>query len=476
MIRALALALVLLAAAPLAAGARAAPLPPEVRKALARAGVPVEAVSIVVEPVHDGPVLLAHQAQAPMNPASTMKLVTTFAALELLGPAYRFRTDVLATGPVKGGVLEGDLVIRGGGDPKLTYERLWQLAHQLRARGIREIRGDVILDRGWFAPGVHDAGRFDNEPRRAYNVGPDALLVNFQVVDFTFIPDGEGVRVAGEPDLPNVEIASHLRLAPEPCGAWRRGIDYRIEEQGLIATVVFEGTYPAGCGERSWPLALFDPVRFAESAWRWLWSEAGGVLRGRVVDGATPPAARLVYRHESEPLANLVRDVNKFSNNVMARHLFLALSAERDGGGGTAPASAAIVAGWLAGRGIAAPELVLENGSGLSREERASAATLASVLRAAWASPVMPELAASLPVFAVDGTLKSRRGEAATGHAHLKGGTLTGVQSAAGYVLDRRGRRWIVVMVVNHPQAGAAQPAIDALVEWVHSRPGRARR
>lgn len=458
-------AIAILALAPAVAAANG--LPGSVRAALAKARVPESAVSVVVEPVLDGPVRVAHQINAPMNPASVMKLFTTFAALELLGPAFTFHTDVLATGEIARGVLAGDLVIRGGGDPKLTYERLWQLAHQLRSRGIREIRGDVILDRGYFAPAAHDPGRFDKEPRRAYNAGPDALLVNFQAIDFRFIPEADAVRVAGEPDLPNVEVASRIRLTQEPCGNWRQGLSYDVVENGLMATIVFQGAYSVHCGERGWPLSLLDGARFTESAWRWLWSESGGVLRGTVRAGATPAEARLVHRHDSEPLANLVRDTNKFSNNVMARHLFLALSAESQGGAGEAQASARILAEWLHARGIMAPELVLENGSGLSRTERASAATLASLLRSAWASPVMAELVASLPVLSVDGTLK-RRLAAAGGFAHLKGGTLTGVQSVAGYVLDRRGRRWIVVMVVNHPHAQAAQPAIDALIDWVH--------
>lgn len=444
-------------------------LPKPVRDALKRAGVPLDSVSAVVEEVNGSSPLVSHRAAEPLNPASVMKLVTTYAALDLLGPAFTFRTDVLVTGELKGGVLEGDLVFRGGGDPKLTYERIWRIARQLRSRGVREIRGDVILDRSYFAPVAYDPARFDNDPRRAYNVGPDPLLVNFQVVDFRFIPGPDGVRVTGEPDLPNVEIASRIELTSVPCGSWRRNLEYQVEENGLVALAVFSGTYPADCGERTWPLALFDGQRFFESTFRWLWSEAGGTLRGRLRMAPTPSAARPFLRHESEPLASLVRDTNKFSNNVMARHLFLALSAER-GAPGEALASERIVRDWLAAKGIRADSLVLENGSGLSRSERASAATVAAVLKSAWTSPVMPELMASLPVFAVDGTLKSRRALGAAGHAHLKGGTLTGVQSVAGYVLDRSGKRWIVVMIVNHPNAGAAQGALDALVEWVGAR------
>lgn len=442
-----------------------APLPAPVREALARAGVPESAVGAVVVPVAGGARLVSHNADLLLNPASTIKLVTTFAGLDLLGPAYTFRTDVLAAGEISGGVLAGDLVLKGGGDPKLTYERLWQLARQLRARGLREIRGDVILDRSWFAPALHDPAKFDGESRRAYNVGPDALLVNFKAIDFRFVPDGAGVRVVAEPDFPNVEVASRLKPVPEACNNWRRGLKYEIEENGLLATVVFSGTYPADCGEKAWALSVFDADRYAEAAWRWIWSEAGGRLVGKVRAGTAPANAVPFHRFESEPLAAIVRDINKFSNNVMARQLFLTLSAEKAGAPGDAAASERVVREWLAAKGIAAPGLVLDNGSGLSRGVRISAGALAAVLRAAWASPAMPELVSSLSLFAVDGTFKLRNGNAA-GQAHLKGGTLTGVQAVAGFVLDAKGERWVVVAIANHDNANRAQGALDALVEW----------
>jgi D-alanyl-D-alanine carboxypeptidase/D-alanyl-D-alanine-endopeptidase (penicillin-binding protein 4) len=458
----------LLLAAPLALSAR--DLPRTVLDALAAAGVPASAVAIKVEPADGGPAVLSHQERAAFNPASVMKLVTSYAALDLLGPAFTFRTDALLAGELHDGVLAGDLVLRGGGDPKLTYERMWRMAHRLRARGLREIRGDVVVDRGYFAPLPAEPRAFDAEPRRAYNVAPDALLVNFGAVDFTFVPAGEAVRVLAEPDLPNVQVTSRIHAVPGPCGAWRHGLHYDVQATGLLATVAFAGDYPLECGERAWPLAVFDDARFFESVFRWVWSEAGGKLTGKVRDGPTPAGARLFDREESEPLASLIRDMNKFSNNVMARHLFLALSAERTAGNGSAAESARIVREWLAAKGIDAPELVLENGSGLSRDERLSAATLAALLKSAWASGSMPDLAASLPIFAVDGTLGSRPASGSAGRAHLKGGTLTGVQSLAGYVLDRSGRRWIVVMLVNHRNANAAQPAFDALVDWVGRR------
>jgi D-alanyl-D-alanine carboxypeptidase/D-alanyl-D-alanine-endopeptidase (penicillin-binding protein 4) len=199
---------------------------------------------------------------------------------------------------------------------------------------------------------------------------------------------------------------------------------------------------------------------------RSVWSEIGGKLRGKVREGKVPADARLLMRAQSEPLANLVRDMNKFSNNVMARNIFLALSAQQSGAG-EAGASARVVREWLAARGIEAPGFAVENGAGLSRDDRITAGTLAALLQRVWTTPLMPEIASSMPVFATDGTLRKRASPAA-GQAHLKGGTLTGVQSMAGYVVDRGGKRWVVVMIANHPKANAAQPALDALVAWVH--------
>jgi D-alanyl-D-alanine carboxypeptidase/D-alanyl-D-alanine-endopeptidase (penicillin-binding protein 4) len=318
---------------------------------------------------------------------------------------------------------------------------------------------------------AHDPGKFDGESRRAYNVGIDAFLVNFQAVNFTVIPDGGGgardhgarpaQRPGGEPH----------RLVQGACNDWRRALKVEFEENGLIATVVISGNFPSECGEKTWPLALLDGPRYSEAAWRWVWSEAGGVLRGKVRAGATPPDARLFYRHDSEPLASLVRDMNKYSNNVMASQLYLALSAER-GAPGEARASEKVLRDWLKARAIDAPGFSIENGSGLSRNDRITPRTLATLLRTAWSSGSMPEITSSLPIFAVDGTLKLRKPGTVAGQAHLKGGTLTGVQSMAGYVLDARGRRWVVVMILNHPNANAAQPALDALVEWVYRLPG----
>src|SRR5437868_12900743 len=183
-------------------------LPLPVAQALKNAGIPIANVAVAVQDLsQDRPVLGVNQTM-PMNPASTMKLVTTYAGLELLGPAYRWQTQAFVAGALKDGVLEGDLVLKGGGDPHLTLEDFWLLLRGLRARGLKDIRGDVVLDRTRFGPVEYDATRFDGDSLRPYNVGADALLLNFKSVRFPFCADpGAGdVRVSADP--PIVEVAN----------------------------------------------------------------------------------------------------------------------------------------------------------------------------------------------------------------------------------------------------------------------------
>jgi D-alanyl-D-alanine carboxypeptidase/D-alanyl-D-alanine-endopeptidase (penicillin-binding protein 4) len=439
----------------------AADLPRPVLQALKAAGIPPRSVGAVVQEVGSARPSVAHEAQDTMNPASVMKLVTTYAALELLGPAYRWKTEAYVDG--------NDVVLKGYGDPKLNYESFWMLLRALRGRGLRDIHGDLVLDRSWFGP-VAD-GRIDDDSFRPYNVAPDALLVNFKSLHFTFLPAESAVRVFAEPALPGLEIVNSLKLAEGGCPEGRafRSL-LQAEFQSKPPRASFTGAYPVACGEKELNVALYEPQEYVAAMVKQLWAEMGGTWAGVVRQGSASPAARLLYVHESEPLAEIVRDINKFSNNVMARQLYLTLAAEM--GGAPARPELALVAikQLLTTRGIKAPELVIENGSGLSRVERSSAGTIAAVLAAAWRSPVMPEFVSSLPVVAADGTMKKRLlGAGVAGHAHIKSGLLQDVRSIAGYVLDRQGRRHLVVMIINHPRASAeGEPALNALLEWVY--------
>jgi len=455
---------VVLVLAPLISGAWAASLPKPVAQALRSAGIPLSSVSAVVQEVGAARASLVFNEREPRNPASVMKLVTTDAALELLGPAYRWKTEVYLDGE--------NVVIKGYGDPKLSYQSFWLLLRNLRGRGVTEIRGDVLLDRSYFAP-VPDVP-FDGEAYRTYNVPPDALLVNFRSLRFSFMPEDANVRVYVEPALPGLEVMNLLRLSGGACPDGRafREILQASFESSPRPRASFTGEYPLSCGERELSVALYSPEEYVTAMLRQLWTEMGGTWKGIARDGAASPGAKLVYVHESEPLAEVVRDINKFSNNVMARQLFLTLAAESMGPPAQAADATRVVKQWLTLKNIQAPELVLENGSGLSRVERISAAHLAALMQAAWASPVMAEFVSSLPLVALDGTMRKRLlGERIAGSAHVKTGLLQDARAIAGYVLDRKGKRQVVVMLVNHPKALQADAAMDALLAWAYDSP-----
>lgn len=437
-------------------------LPPAVEAALVRAKVPLDAATFVVlEADGKAPPRLSHRAAVPVNPASIAKLATTFAALDLLGPAFTWTTPVFIDGTTRDGVLRGNLYLKGGGDPKLLTEQLWLLLRRVQGLGIRSIDGDIVLDRSAFESAAPDPAAFDGEPLRPYNAAPDALLINFKSVVLTFTPSGDRARIQLEPGLAGVQVPASVALAPGECNDWRAGLKADFSEPGRIRMA---GAYPLACGERIWPLAFADPGSFAARAVAGTWQQLGGVLSGRVREGSVPPGLAPVFQWHSSTLAEIIRDVNKFSNNVMAQQIFLTLSLQLQGVG-TAEASRQMMRQWWRDR-IGGPDVpTFSNGAGLSREERITGAQLAQLLQTAWRSPLMPELVASLPLTGVDGTMRRTRGNT-VGLAHLKSGSLRDVAGIAGYVDGVSGKRYVLVAIANDQHAAAARPAFDALVEW----------
>ena len=448
------------------ASATAGALPAEVEAALTRARLPRDALSVVVVDAQGGrtPPRLAHRAQVPVNPASVMKLVTTYAALEQLGPAYVWNTPVYLQGTVQEGSLRGNVYIQGQGDPKLVMERLWLLMRRLQGQGIQVIVGDIVLDRSAFDVPEHDPARFDGEPLRPYNAAPDALLLNYKSSVMTFVPDASAglARIQYDPPLAGVQRQATVALAAPgtKCGDWRGGLHAELADPVKVA---FQGVYPAACGERVWPVAAADPSGFAARAVEGMWRELGGKLTGSVRDGKVPAGLKPAFVVTSPALAEVVRDVNKYSNNVMAQHVFLTLALQKNGVATFDGAREALRQWWVARMGDAELPLA-DNGAGLSRDARITAQSLARMLQVAWASPVMPELVASLPISGVDGTL--RRSQSRAGTAHLKTGSLRDVMAVAGYVHGASGRRYVLVAVVNHANAGGARPVLDALADW----------
>jgi len=459
----------------LCASAHAA-LPGGVVRAFDDAGVPLSGVSVVVRESGQPQPLFTHDPNRPMNPASVMKVVTTYAALDLLGPDFRWKTEAYLAGKLdRKGTLAGNLVLKGYGDPKITIEQWQAFMGDLRKQGLAAITGDLVLDRSHFKLPEHDPAAFDQEPLRPYNVGPDALLVNFKSVRFAFAPAsaGNAVAVRADPPLPEVAVSGVPQLVGSDCGDWRATLAAQYVDLGSNAVATFPGGYPQSCGEREWYVALLDHPHYVHGMFTTYFRERGGRFSGTVAEGRPPRNAKPFAVMESAPLYDIVRDVNKLSNNVMARQIFLTLATAKHPPPATPALAADVVQKWLKDKHVAIPGLVLENGSGLSRRERLTAAGIAQLLASADASPVREEFASSLAVAAMDGTVQKRfRDGTVAGQALLKTGTLEGVRAIAGYVIDAEGRRFIVAAIVNHPNAWRAGPALDYLVQWVYAEGG----
>ena len=467
-------------------------LPITVTDVLQKAGVPADNVSIYVQalaeqPTKLNPPILTHLSSLALNPASTMKLLTSYASLSLLGPAYRWKTEVYSDGILNNGVLNGNLYVKGYGDPNFMTADFWRLLNSLRQLGVKEIKGDLVIDNSYFATNLQSTESFDGEPLRAYNAQPSAFSINLKASSFKFDSDANQVTITQEPNLPEIKIVNLLKvnnLKPEnsqtvsaQCSVWRNTLGYDVKSVENTAIVTFNGTYAPNCKDKYLELLAIDENNYTLYLFRKLWTELGGSFNGKLLTKNVPIDAKKLIQQDAKTLAQILPDMNKWSNNLMARQLLLTLAAESAtvdniDVSATQDNGAIAVERWLKSIGLHFDELVIENGSGLSRIERISAEHMGQMLVNAYYSPVMPELMSSLPILAVDGTmLKRMKDSNLKGRAHLKTGSINGAFTLAGYVLGSEGQRYVVVFMANHPNAALTKPAQDALLEWVILQP-----
>jgi D-alanyl-D-alanine carboxypeptidase/D-alanyl-D-alanine-endopeptidase (penicillin-binding protein 4) len=455
------------------AHARDSQLPPAVQRVMNRAGIPARNVSIYVRDAGSNEVVLAINDNQPRSPASVIKVLTTYAALDALGPSYTWKTRAYVNGRLANGVLNGDLVVVGGGDPYMTAERWWRFVQELREQGLAKITGDFVIDHSYFAPQEGSRGDFDAQPFRTYNVLPDALMVNFQTSRFTIIANSlrDQPLILVNPLPSNLAMSNQVRLGNGRCQGYDRGVEFDTPDPiDAPNTLVVRGVFPSACGSYSISRAIMTAPDYAYGTFRTLWTQSGGAIDGAMRIETLPADAALLYEHDSLPLAEIIRLVNKYSNNVMARHLMLTLGVEKYGPPATIDSGRTAIRTWLASRGIEMPGFVMDNGSGLSRAERVTARGLGEMLDLAWHSPFMPEFAASLPLSATDGTLRNRfKSPGMQGRIRLKTGHLDNVSALAGFVNAASGKTYVVVIMVNHPgaQGGTGEAVHAELIRWV---------
>ncbi|MGO1251900.1 MAG: D-alanyl-D-alanine carboxypeptidase/D-alanyl-D-alanine endopeptidase [Alcaligenes aquatilis] len=448
-------------------------LPPELASVWNASRLPQSSLSIVVDEA-DGPRLIGVNSQEPRNPASVMKLVSTWAGLSALGPEYTWRTTLMAQDGLQvdeQGTLKGPLYIKAGGDPFLTVPQLWDMLRELRLRGVKNLT-EVIVDRSIFGNVTINPGDFDNAGDRPYNASPDAMMVGLGASRLVFQPDTQARKWIAiiDPPLPGVRVQGEVEWSTATCpGSPVVGTQIQPEAGGMVVRV--SGKAAASCGEFSVYRLVHSQTEFFDKLFRSLWRDLGGTLARDIKTGRVPARAQAITWHDSRSLSDLIRLVNKQSNNVMARTILLTVGAEMSGPGATVASGERAVMGVLGRQGVNTAGWTVDNGSGLSRNGRVTAGGMADMLKVAWRSNWMPEYISSFAISGVDGTVRSRlRDDEVQGRAHLKTGTLRDSRALAGYVLGASGKRYIVVMMVNDERSAAARPFFDSVVKWLAVR------
>ncbi len=448
-------------------------LPPELASVWAQNKLPESSLSLVVQEV-SGPRLFAIHPEKPRNPASVMKLVTTYAAISRLGPTYVWNTDFLIDGKAQidpQGVLNGPLYLRAGGDPVLLVQDLWRLMRDMRLRGIREIP-EIVVDRSIFGDVTIDPAQFDGAGDRPYNASPDAFMVGFGSLRLVFTPDPltKTWKSFIDPPIPGVQIDSNVAWTDAKCPSSPAISTDTTFENGNVRFRV-SGRAAGACGEFDVFRLGLSQQEFGARLLKTMWQDVGGTLTGAVRNGAIPGDAQAIASHQSPPLSEVIRLINKKSNNVMTRILLLTLGAEAGARPATVDGSVQVALSILARQGLDMKGLVLDNGSGLSRVGVVSADSLTDMLQKAWMSPVMPEYVSSLSILGIDGTSRNRLRDPSTrSMAHVKTGGLRDVRSIAGYVWGASGKRYIVVSMVNHERAHDARAFENALIAWLATK------
>ena len=452
-------------------------LPSAVAGAIKASGLPPRSFGLYAQEVIGERTAFALNEDQPYTMASTTKIVTSLAALDLLGPYYRWRTSAFALGTLTEGKLVGDLLIVGGGNAQLTSADLAKWFKRMHDQGLREIEGDIVLDRYAFQLKAADHKgtpmQSAGEPR---HVWPDAMTLDEGQLDVLVQPArGARAAVSLTPPLSEVKLDNRVTMGGG-CNAspsWQNGRDGR-------AVVVVQGSWGAGCGTRTVSFVPPPDSGIAARALPAMWAATGGVLRGKVVSAPVVPGispiplgpdgepAKPLSFDRSKPLTELVRDINKVSDNVGARNLMLSLSPGFPGRPATLAGAQKTMGMWLRDQGLADGDIEVENGSGLSHSERAKPRAMVQLLRKAWRAEQAQAFFDSLPIAGVDGTMKGRLiGSKAAGQAYLKTGTLNDTRALAGYVHGVSGKMYAVALMVNSADPAAGRPALDAMVAWL---------
>jgi len=413
--------------------------------------------------------VFSYNEQKGFNPASVMKLVTTYAALQLLGPQYQWKTEVLYKGNVKNKHLYGDLIIRGYGDPTLTYADLSEIIERVQQQDIQYIHGNIIFDESFFGE-LQNQDLIDDKKYRAYNVNPKSFVVNENTINFNFSINNEKINIQTYPEIQTLKVINHLKLLDQGCNEWKDALGYEVETNSNVSEIRFNGSFDKSCESKDINLSILGANRLSKDLFEKIWKIHGGVIEGEfknIYQSFTD--THKIYEHQSKPLSLVVRDINKYSQNLIARNLLLTMLAENNGNPITENEAGRFAKESLMKEKLKLDSLEMDNGAGLSRNAKINAGDLGFLLEKAFSNLYMPEFISSLPNIGIDGTLKNRGKKLSVAkRAYLKTGSIQSVSAIAGYIFDKNNDVKVFVFMANDPKANESSKVQDDLIEWAY--------
>ncbi len=443
-------------------------LPQAINEEIRKSGIAEKDISIYIKEAGKGGKVVAllneHKTRIP---ASVIKVLTTYASVLKLGFDYRWPTKFYTTGTLQNGVLQGDLLIKGFGDPTLNAEDLEKITSEIREEGIREIRGDIVIDRSYFEVGNKDSSGFDENLYSAYNAMPDAMMFNERVVTVCVIPKENKVHKKHADE--SYKVVDQLEHVNKPCTgrySWPR---VKIDKSEVVPTVFLQGKISKRCGKRNICQVITKPYKSFYYALKDRLIQEGISVRGGLKLRKIPKEARELFTHYSDSLEEIISETAKESNNLYARHLLLLLGAKLYGAPATMKKGRDAVKYILDSRGaLGEGKLKIDNGSGLSRTSKMNAKLLADMYDDAY-DRYGSRWMETLSIAGVDGTIKRRfRNTVVNKRAWMKTGTLRQVKNIGGYVKNRAGKFYTVVIMINSPKAKYRGAKLqDEIMEWL---------
>jgi len=443
-------------------------LPQSIETFIKKSTIPKKDMSIYIKEVgKQGKIIASLNADTARTPASVIKVMSTYASVLKLGFDYRFPTKFYTVGDMRNGVLHGDLYIKGYGDPTLKSRDVEEIAKQLKAKGIKEIKGNLVIDRSFFRVSSKNNSGFDEHTYSPYNAMPDAMMYNERISTICVIPKQNKVRKK-EIDG-SYQVINKLKAVNKPCKGRYSWPGFRIDKKHVIPKVILQGQISKHCGQQNICKVLTKPYLSFYYAFKKKLKNQGITVKGNMRLRKLPQKAKLFYTYYSQPLEKIITTTAKKSNNLYARHLLLFLGAKMYGAPATVSKGRRAVENILKNkRALSGGLLSIDNGSGLSRTAKLSAAMLVNMYDNAY-ERYGQRWMNTLSVAGVDGTINKRfRGTVVQNRAWMKTGTLKRTKNIAGYVKSIKGKLYEVVILVQSRRGNwrAAQLQND-IVTWL---------